>query len=146
MSICLSLCLSANVDEGFILFILLLGRSWRGVKVESKEELEVSLLFWYFRFMHVIHCKPFFYLCITSRIQPISYWNVMKLKIVSKPHDTHVFEMIPMKQKTKNPRRVSVWYQLKTLRRLSQKTFHNSRVPELGRIIRTLVCEGLGIL
>ena len=126
-------------------FILLLGRSWRGVKVESKEELEVSLLFWYFRFMHLIHCKPFLYLCITSRIQPISCWNVMKLKIISKPHDTHVLEMILMKKKTKNPSRVSVWYQLKTLRRLSQKTFHNFRVLELGRIMRTLVCKGLGV-
>ena len=44
-----------------------------------------------------------------------------------------------------NFKRVPVWYRPKTLRRLSQKASHNSRVLELGWIMRTLVCEGLGV-
>ena len=37
-------------------------------------------------------------------------------KIISKPHDTHVLEMIPTKQQQKaNPKRVLMWYQPKTL-------------------------------
>ena len=43
-------------------------------------------------------------------------------KIVSKPHDTHVLKMILARPKTKkNPKKIPVWYQLKTLRKLSQK-------------------------
>jgi len=46
----------------------------------------------------------------------------MMPEIVSKPHDTHVLEIILARPKIKkNPRRVLVWYRPKTLRRLSKK-------------------------
>ena len=53
-----------------------------------------------------------------------SHWHcqLMMSKIVSKPHNTHMLKMIPVRPKTKkNPKRVPVWYQPKTFRRLSQK-------------------------
>ena len=59
---------------------------------------------------------------ISNPMRAIVGTPLMMPKIVSKPHSTHVFEMIPARPKTKkNPRRVLVWYRPKTLRRLSQK-------------------------
>ena len=48
--------------------------------------------------------------------------QLMMSKIVSKPHDTHMLKMIPVRpKKKKNPKRVQVWYWPKTFWRLSQK-------------------------
>ena len=42
-------------------------------------------------------------------------------------------------------RRVPVWYQPKTLWKSSYRTFNNSRVLEFWWIMRTLVCEDIGV-
>ena len=58
--------------------------------------------------------------------------NMMMPKIVNKLHNTHVLKTRLVKQTQRKLGRVPVWYRPKPLRRLCQRTFHNSRVSELG--------------
>lgn len=75
------------------------------------------------------------YLLVAPRYLLVGKYSglvLMMPKIMSKLYNIHVLETRLAKQNNKeNPRRVPVRYWPTTLRKLSQRTLYNFRVPEL---------------
>ena len=70
----------------------------------------------------------------------------MMSKIVCEPHDPHMLQTEPTKQKQKEDLAKSTGVVLaKYPPKIKLKNLHNSRVLELGWIMCTLICEGFGV-
>ena len=69
----------------------------------------------------------------------------MMPKIVSKSHSPHGLEITPKKQKQRRPSESTGVVLAKDPSKIKLKNFHNFRVPELGKIMCTLVCKGFGV-
>ena len=70
----------------------------------------------------------------------------MMLKINSKSHGPYVLETMPAQYKKRKPHREHRDGASQIPSEGQVRTFHNSRVSELGEIMRTLVSEGIGAL
>ena len=70
---------------------------------------------------------------------------MMMSKIVSKSHSPHEFETTPAKQKQRRRQESTSVVLAKDPSKVKLENFHNSRVLELGKIMRTIVCEGFRV-
>ena len=74
--------------------------------------------------------------------------QLMIPKIINKSHSPHVLETMPAKQKQKKKKKKKNVVKCtdvvpaKYTPKVKLENFHNSRFSELGKIMRTLVCEG----
>ena len=69
----------------------------------------------------------------------------MMPKIVSKSHGPHLIKKIPAQHRKRRPEESTSVVPAKDPPKVKLEIFHNSRVPELGEIMRTLVCKGFGV-
>ena len=66
-------------------------------------------------------------------------------RITSKPHGPHVLKTIPAQHKKRRPNREHRCDAGQIPSESQVRTSHNPRVPELGWIMHTLICEGFGV-
>ena len=69
----------------------------------------------------------------------------MMPKIISKSHSSHVLETTPAQHRKRKPKESTSVVPAKYPPKVKLENFHNSRVPKLGEIMRTLVCEGFEV-
>ena len=74
-----------------------------------------------------------------------AWCHLMRPKIVNKSHSPYVLEITPAPLKERIPYESTGVVLAKYLPNIKLENFHNSKVQELGEIMRTLISEGFGV-